>query len=126
METRLSNYPLLKKSTDHRTGTGIVHIGPGAFFRAFNAVYTADVADATDHHWGIRGVSLRSPDIRDKLEPQDYAYTSVTLAADGAQYQVIDSIEDILVAPEDPEKVLAAMADQATRIVSLTLSLIHI
>jgi len=118
----LSNYPLLKKSTEHNIGHVIVHIGPGAFFRAFNAVYTAEVANATNHHWGIRGVSLRSPDIRDKLAPQDYAYTSVTLKPEGAEYKVIDSIEDILVAPEDPEQVLAAMAETETRIVSLTIT----
>lgn len=118
----MSNHPLLKKSTKHHTGSGIVHIGPGAFFRAFNAVYTAEVADATEHHWGIRGVSLRSPDVRDKLAAQDYAYTSVTLEPEGAKYSVINSIEDILVAPEDPEQVLAAIADAKTRIVSLTIT----
>ncbi|MEP6066629.1 MAG: hypothetical protein ABJ246_12375 [Paracoccaceae bacterium] len=33
-------------------------------------------------NWGICAVGLRSTDIRDKLEPQDFAYTTVTLARD--------------------------------------------
>ena len=36
--------------------------------------------------------------------------------------QVVEVVQDVLVAPEDPEAVLAAMADPAVRIVSLTVT----
>ncbi|MAC80180.1 MAG: mannitol dehydrogenase [Rhodobacteraceae bacterium] len=101
---------------------GIVHLGPGAFFRAFNAVYTADAMQADPGDWGIIAVSLKSPTARDQLVPQGCAYTSVTLAPEGAEYRVIGSIVDVLVAPEDPEAVLAAMTAPETRIVSLTVT----
>ena len=101
---------------------GIVHLGPGAFFRAFNAIYTDEAMAEAGGDWGICAVSLRSPGPRDQLAPQGCAYTSVTLAPEGAEYRVIESIARILVAPEDPEAVLTAMADPNVRIVSLTVT----
>jgi fructuronate reductase len=105
-----------------RPATGIVHLGLGAFFRAFGCVYVADAMQVAGGDWGIVGVSLRSPDTRDALKPQDWAYTSVTLTPDGPQTRVIDVLNDVLVAPEDPQAVLDAMFDPAVRIVSLTVT----
>ncbi|WP_090186497.1 mannitol dehydrogenase family protein [Loktanella salsilacus] len=105
-----------------RPATGIVHLGLGAFFRAFGCVYVADAMQAAGGDWGIVGVSLRSPDTRDALKPQDWAYTSVTLTPDGPQTRVIDVLNDVLVAPEDPQAVLDAMCDPGVRIVSLTVT----
>src|SRR5690606_14818773 len=49
---------------------GVVHLGIGAFHRAHMAVYVDDLlADHPD--WGIVGASLRRPDTRDALLPQD-------------------------------------------------------
>ena len=44
------------------TGIGIVHIGPGAFFRAHQAWYT-DLALKYGGDWGISVVSMRSNDL---------------------------------------------------------------
>ena len=72
--------------------------------------------------WGIVGVSLVRPDQRDRLAPQGFAYTALELGPDGETPQVVDVVEDVLVAPEDPEAVVARMADPAVRIVSLTVT----
>ena len=100
---------------------GIVHLGVGAFFRAHGAAYTDDVL-ARDPGWGIVAASLRSPDTRDALNPQDGLYTLAVRSGAGEQLHVIGSISRVLVAPEDPEGLLAAMADPRTRIVSLTIT----
>jgi len=102
--------------------TGIVHLGIGAFHRAHQAVYTDSCLASGDHHWGILGVSLRSSDTRDALEPQDGLYTVATRDGSGDSFRVIGSIGKVLVAPENPEAVLAAMADPACRIISLTVT----
>lgn len=99
-----------------------MHLGPGAFFRAFNAVYTDEAMQDGAGDWGIVAISLRSPTARDQLAPQDNVYTSVTLAADGWQPRVMGSIVHSLVAPEDPKRAIDAMADPAIRIVSLTIT----
>lgn len=100
---------------------GIVHLGIGAFHRAHQAAYT-DATLAADPTWAIAGVSLRSPDTRDALAPQDGLYTLATRSAEGDAFRVIGSVPRLLVAPEDPEAVLALMAAPATRIVSLTVT----
>ena len=79
---------------------GIVHFGPGAFFRAFNAVYTHEAVAENGGDWGIVAVSLRSPGPRDQLAPQGCAYTAVELGPDGRRYAQIGSIAEALVAPE--------------------------
>ncbi|MEO1909173.1 MAG: mannitol dehydrogenase family protein [Paracoccus sp. (in: a-proteobacteria)] len=102
--------------------TGIVHLGLGAFFRAHGAIYVDQAMQAGGGDWGIIGVSLKSPGTRDRLRPQGWAYTAVELAPDGERPQVVTILRDVLVAPEDPQAVLDAMADPAIRIVSLTVT----
>ena len=100
---------------------GIVHLGVGAFHRAHQAVYTDDVL-ARDPGWGIVAASLRSPDTRDALEPQDGLYALAVRSGEGESVRVIGSISRVLVAPESPASLLAAMADPRVRIVSLTVT----
>ena len=101
---------------------GIVHLGPGAFFRAFNAVYTHEAMAASGGDWGIIAVSLKSANARDQLLPQDCVYTSVTLSENAQRDEVIESIVDVRVAPEDTQAVIDTMAAPEIRIVSLTIT----
>lgn len=108
--------------TGETSKTGIVHLGPGAFFRAFNAVYTDEAMAQTGGDWGICAVSLRSPTARDQLAPQGCVFTSVILSVNGPVPQVIRSISQTLVASEDPRVVIDAMVNPDVRIVSLTIT----
>jgi fructuronate reductase len=101
---------------------GIVHLGLGAFHRAHQAVYTDTVLAAGDTRWGIVGISLRQPDTRDALVPQDNLYTVSVRDARGEQLRVIGALTASLVAPEQPQAVLNAMADSRCHIVSLTVT----
>ncbi|MBF9035832.1 mannitol dehydrogenase family protein [Rhodobacterales bacterium HKCCE2091] len=101
---------------------GIVHLGPGAFFRAFIAVCTDAAMTASGGDWGILAVSLKSPTARDQLGPQGGVFTAVELGPDGETPRTIGSVTDVLVAPEDPAAVVAAMADPTVKIVSLTVT----
>lgn len=108
--------------SDRRPGIGIVHLGLGAFFRAHGAVYVAEAMAASGGDWGIIGVSLQSPAMRDRLAPQGCAYTALELGPGAEVARVVTAIEDVLVAREDPGAVLALMADPRVRIVSLTVT----
>ncbi len=112
------------RSKDHpQSKPGIVHLGLGAFFRAFGAIYIDDAVRVSGGDWGIVGVSLQSPGTRDKLAPQDFVYTTVSQDPDGGEtFRKVEILETVLVAPEDPEAVLTRMADTATRIVTLTVT----
>jgi fructuronate reductase len=98
---------------------GIVHLGLGAFSRAHLALYTEDAGEAD---WGILGVSLQRPDQRDLLAPQDGLYTAVERGPEGATPRIVTCLTGVLVAPEDPAAVLAALSAPSTRIVTLTIT----
>jgi fructuronate reductase len=102
--------------------TGIVHLGIGAFHRAHMADYIDQVLASGDLRWGITGVSLRSPGVRDQLGPQDGLYTLVQRDGNGDSLRIIGAVDGVLVAAEDPAAVIAAMAHPDVRIISLTVT----
>jgi fructuronate reductase len=112
----------LKPSATVRPGIGIVHLGLGAFYRAHGAIYIAQAMAKSGGDWGILGVSLQSPTQRDALAPQGFAYTAIEQGPDGETSTVIEVVQNILVAREDPQAVIAAMADPGVKIVTLTVT----
>jgi fructuronate reductase len=100
----------------------IVHLGLGAFVRAHLAAYTEDVLERRGGAWGMVGASLRSPDQRDRLAPQEHLYTVCTLAPEGTTHRVFGCVIGSLVGPDDPAALVARMAAPTTRIVSLTVT----
>jgi fructuronate reductase len=103
-------------------GIGIVHLGAGAFHRAHQADFTDDAIRRGGHQWGILGASLRSPETRDALAPQDYVYTLAETDESGERCRVIGALRGILVAPEDPRALVEAMCQPSVKIVSLTVT----
>lgn len=101
---------------------GIVHFGLGAFHRAHQAVYTDDVLNGGAGRWGICGVSLRNPDIRDALAPQAGLYAVGVRDEEGDRLRVIGAVTETLVAPESPAAVLARLVDPRVRVVSATVT----
>ena len=89
--------------------TGIVHLGVGAFQRAHQAAYTQPLLAATPE-WGVLGASLRRADTRDALAPQGFLYTLAQRDSDGERLEVIGSLVDVLVAPEDSSALVARMS----------------
>ncbi|MBL8669892.1 MAG: mannitol dehydrogenase family protein, partial [Alphaproteobacteria bacterium] len=100
---------------------GIVHLGIGAFHRAHQAVYTDAALAARFEPWGIVGVSLRSPGVRDQLMPQDGLYAVLEKGAQ-ERLQIVGSVRLVLFAPDDIDRVVGTIADPAIRIVSLTVT----
>ena len=103
------------------TEIGIVHLGPGAFHRAHQAVYTENAMNLVGGDWGICGVSLRSATARDVLAKQDNLYTLAILDKE-INYQIIGSIKEVLVASEQSQQVMARLASPNTKLVTLTIT----
>ena len=103
-------------------GTGIVHLGVGAFHRAHQAYYTEKVLNEQGGDWGIVGASLRSATVRDQLQTQDGLYTLVTKAGDEQNFQVVGAIKEVVVAPEAPDMLIAHLASPTTKVVCLTIT----
>lgn len=103
-----------------RVEVGIVHFGPGAFFRAHQAAYV-DALLSKDPSWGICGVSLHSAGVRDALTRQDGLYTLAVLD-EAISYRVIGALREVLVAPEDPEAVFERLTRPQVRVVTSTVT----
>ncbi|MCX5619021.1 mannitol dehydrogenase family protein [Bombella pollinis] len=108
--------------------SGIVHFGVGNFFRAHLGYYVDRVlALPGQEQWGITGVGLRSGERSEKkaeeFRAQEGLYSLTEIAADGTtQIRVMGGLRDYLQAPDEPEKVLALLADKATKIISMTIT----
>ena len=121
--TRLSLSTCSKLAYDPaQADIGIVHLGVGAFHRAHQADYTDRAMAAGDRRWAILGASLRSPDTRDALAPQDFLYTLAESDQSGERCRVIGALRGVLVAPENPQSLIEAMCLPSVKIVSLTVT----
>jgi fructuronate reductase len=102
---------------------GIVHLGIGAFHRAHQAVYTHEALARHGGDWLIRGVSTRSDAVRTRLAAQDFLYTNWTRSTHRDEAQVIASLHSVLsTSQHGAAAIIRAIADPATRIVSLTIT----
>ena len=102
---------------------GILHVGVGNFHRAHLAVYMDRLFSAgRDRDWGIVGAGVRPADavMRERLEAQDWLTTVVELDPSGLNARITAAMTGF--APVDPGATIAAMADTAIRIVSLTVT----
>ena len=109
-----------------RVTASIMHFGVGGFHRAHQAMYLDRLLSrGGESRWGICGVGVLDADraMHDALAAQDDLYTLVEKHADGRyEPRIIGSIVDYLFAPDDPEAVIARLADPDTEIVSLTIT----
>ncbi len=113
----------MKASYDRQAlKTGIVHLGVGAFHRAHQAVYTDAVLRRFGGNWGICGISLRSPGVRDALAEHDCLYTVSVRGASGSSSTTVGALTRVLVAPEDPAAVVEAIAVPDVQVLTLTIT----
>ena len=94
----------------------IVHLGLGNFHRAHQALYTQDAGG-----WEITGVANRSRTVADALRAQGM-YTVLTVSDGPLQVRPVRVISETLVAAEEPDDVVARIADPATEVVTLTIT----
>lgn len=121
--TALDDLPAaLRPPIDPRAlGTGIVHLGIGAFHRAHQAVFTEEAVAAAGGDWGICGVTQRSRGVLDQLQPQDGLY-SVLVRGEDTSLRVAGAVRDLLFAAEEGERLQALLAAPTIRLVTLTVT----
>lgn len=117
----LDNKVIRPKYNREDVEVGIVHIGPGAFHRAHQAVYADDLLNAGHLKWGICEVSINSSTVKDALSVQDYLYT-LAILDNTINYRIIGAIKEMLVAPENPQQVIERLATSNIKVISLTIT----
>jgi len=100
---------------------GVAHLGIGAFHRAHVAAYFDNILNF-DRSWGIIGASLRRPDTRNALAPQNYLYSHVVRNGADTAVRVIGSLINVLDAGTQRDELIGVMAHPDVRIVSLTVT----
>ncbi len=105
----------------------IVHLGVGGFHRSHMALYTCEALKQPDvqaEGWAICGVGIMPGDanMRDALQSQDCLYTVLSRGQNTNEVRVCGAIVKYLLAPDDPEAVLAQMCLPLTKIVSMTIT----
>ena len=105
---------------------GILHIGVGNFHRAHEEIFTNRLLeDADQQEWGIHGAMLLPGDERlyNALKKQNGEYTLTVCGRDGKdEVYHIGSLVQLDWAVENPEAILAAIADKQIRIITLTIT----
>jgi mannitol 2-dehydrogenase len=101
---------------------GIVHLGVGAFHRSHQAVYLDRLAAGVSKDWGVLGIGLRSGGGRAELLRQNCLYSLLERSPEGDRVQVIGSLLDYLYAREEPGRALAALTNEETKVVTLTVT----
>ena len=117
--------PQIRRPASRRSASthGIAHFGIGAFHRAHQAVYTDDANGADPETcWTITGISLRSAGVRDQLAPQDGLFTVTETSDEAVHTRVVGSVAEVIVARQDPARVIATLAAPETRIVTFTIT----
>ncbi|MET0132688.1 MAG: mannitol dehydrogenase family protein [Kibdelosporangium sp.] len=120
MTARLSRSTCLDAVAE--AGTGIVHLGLGAFHRAHQAVFTQEAMLAEPGDWAICAVGQRSPVVRDALAAQDCLFTVTERDATHDNVRVVGSVRAVLLAAEQPDRLTEVLADPGVRIVTITVT----
>lgn len=110
-----------KYRLQHTPQIGLVHLGPGAFFRGHQAWYTHKAMQQSGGDWAISCVSMRSAGVYDALTPQDGLYTVAVLDAD-TSFEVVSSINEVLVAKDQYLQVHERLVNPNTQFVTMTIT----
>jgi len=97
----------------------IVHLGLGAFARAHQAWYTAQVDD--DREWGIAAFTGRSAAVAEQLTPQDGLFCVLERSADHDDVAVVGSVVEVHDGSE-MRRLVELIAAPTTAIVTLTIT----
>ena len=105
----------------------IVHLGMGAFARAHLGEYVRRLyGRPNDEPWLISGVSLRTPNVRDSLRPQQGAYTIIERDgprdAPNDRFIVAYCVTELLFAGDDADTIKSRLSDSNTKIISITVT----
>lgn len=102
-----------------------LHLGLGSFHRAHQAVYLQHLHDLGDTRWVIAGANLRAdmPETIAALQAHGGAYTLETITPQGGHsYKRIQAIRHVLSHEADMSALIALACNEATRIVSFTVT----
>src|SRR4051794_35850381 len=102
---------------------GVVHIGVGSFHRSHQAVFFDELARrGLGNGWAVTGVGLHHRKMKEALQAQDWLYTVVARGRHGDDARIVGVMTRYLFALDEYDAVVEALADERTRLVTLTIT----
>ena len=95
----------------------IIHLGLGNFHRAHQAWYTFKAGD-----WKITGVAMTNAKLQQEMAASANKFLLGTWGQAGLSTEVIDVIDDVLLASKQGAQVASKIADENTHIVTMTIT----
>lgn len=105
-----------------RPGPGILHLGPGAFFRAHLAVHTQEAMQAGGGDWGILAAGLRDGATARQFSAQAGCFTLLVRDGADAAARPAGGVIGAVLGGIAPQGILNRMQAPDIRIVSLTVT----
>lgn len=102
----------------------IIHFGVGGFHRAHQAYAVQKLIDQ-GQNWVIHGVGIRPGDknLAELMQDQDHLYTLQSSGYKGvSEVKLIGAIARMFYGPDDTREIIAQIASDKTRLVSLTIT----
>ena len=118
----INQKPILSRDYSYQKDVNVIHLGLGAFFRAFTCDYFQRMNEFDANSIRVMGVCLRTPDKIRALERQDGLFTAFEKGAHQLSSQVFDCIYDLVFAPDNPHYLLEALARPRVNLVTLTVT----
>jgi mannitol-1-phosphate/altronate dehydrogenase len=118
----LNNVPKFDKTSLH---PHCVHLGLGHFHRSHFCDYFQDLINKHEFDWGIVEMDVMhdTNGIYDKLVSQDFNYSLLEKAPDGTEtLKIMWPILDYVDATHHPEKAIAVLCSEQTKLVTLTIT----
>jgi fructuronate reductase len=101
---------------------GVLHLGLGGFHRAHQAMVFDDLLHRGDPRWAVTAVGMRQTALADGLAARSGRYPVRVADAQGAAWHWVGAIRRTLVAARERDEVVRAIADPATRWITLTVT----
>lgn len=101
---------------------GMAHIGVGAFHRCHQAEFTEDVLEQGFADWGVVGINLHPPSLKDALDPQDGLYSRTLRKGEHAETRILGCIRRLIDGAAAVDDAQAALADASIAAATMTVT----
>ena len=113
---------LLSRNHQSFQSINTIHLGLGAFYRAFCCDYFQKINALKKNSIRVLGVSLKTPHLFNKLKKQQGVFTAFEKGKEKTVSKKIECIQELLFSQEDPKYLLKSLSDKEVNLVTLTVT----
>ena len=108
---------LLSRNNQPNQPINTIHLGLGAFYRAFCCNYFQKINELKKDSIRVLGVSLKTPNLVNKLKKQQGVFTALEKGKSKTLSKKIECIQELLFAQENPKYLLKSLASEEVNLV---------